>query len=200
MFEETSVWAEAFRCGFADWQQIWGDPLLSGTLLFLGYLLAGIYAWRVSRQMEGRERILWRLCAALMLFQAINTPLDLHAFVWTFGRCLSRLQGWYANRQAVQLLLLFALAFAGLALVMILCFFFRWALLRNSLLILGVLISLIFTAVKGVSLHDLADLYGVQLGSLYVADVIELVGIALVLLASWLRAFGNRNPHNRPIP
>jgi len=168
-------------------QGIWGDPLLSGSVLVLAYAITGVLALRTARGLEGRERALWVICGAVLVFQAFNTPLDLHAFVWTTGRCLAKLQGWYKARAQVQLnILIGVIATVGLVLAL-LGYLFRGKILANAKLVLGVAIAVGFTGVKGISIHGLAALYGRTLGPMKVADWIELSGIALAALAVFQR-------------
>ena len=184
---EYSVYAEAARCGYTHWQDIWGDPLFSGTVLVLAYAITGVLTLKTARSFRGRERALWVVCGAVLVFQAFNTPLDLHAYVWTTGRCLAKLQGWYKARAQVQVVLLVGLL-AATGLFLAACgYLFRGKIIANGKLVLGVVIAVGFTGVKGISLHELAALYGRALGPMKIAEWIELFGIALAALAVWTR-------------
>lgn len=179
---------DSLQCGFHDWMDIWGDPWLSGSILVMSYLVSGVLVLRTANKLAGRERSYWSLCGALLVFQAANTPLDLHAFVWTTGRCLAHAQGWYAQRQSVQVFFLLSAA----VIAAILCTIVLWRLassvVRNLLLTMGMAICLGFTLVKGVSLHELAAFYGQPIGPFYVADVIEWSGVLLAFFAAMSRA------------
>ena len=178
---------DAFVCGFDDWMGIWGDPLLSGTIFMLSYGITALLIFKAAREATARERHYWRLCGFLFLFQVVNTNLDLHALIWTTGRCLSHAQGWHDHRREVQIAVLIGLALiVALILLVVLIAFFR-NIFRNILLTLGVAIAIGFTMVKGISYHDLANVYGRPLGPFQVADVIEYSGIMLALLAALLR-------------
>lgn len=182
MDQLSVIWTSA-QCGFKDWQDLWGDPWFSGTVLFLSYALTGILLLRSASDLFGRERFLWGLCGVIFVFQAFNTPLDLHGFAWTFGKCVAKAQGWYDVRGPVQEFMLKGLLITVLVVLATSIYIFRRNVWRNGLLLTGVLISVGFTIVKGISLKSLAALYTETLGPFFIADWIELFGIFLTLIA-----------------
>ena len=185
--DEFMVIGDAFLCGFDAWMDIWGDPLLSGTIFMVSYGVTALLIFRASREAEARERRYWRFCGFLFLFQFLNTNLDLHALVWTTGRCLAHAQGWYETRREIQVSVLIGLALlVALILLIVLLVFFR-NIFRNILLTLGVLIALGFTVVKGINYHGIEQFYGSQVGPFRVADFIEYSGITLAFLAAMIR-------------
>jgi hypothetical protein len=179
-----AIYFEAFMCGYSDWMKIWGDPIVSGSILVFSYTLIGILTLRSSLRYIGNERWFWSMCGAYFLFQALNTPLDLHAFIFTVGRCLAHSQGWYEVRRQIQFEFMIG---AGLVLTLTLIasviIFYR-SLLANSLLVLGVLITLGITLAKGISFHGQDVNLGMQLGPLKLADWLELSGIFVAVLAA----------------
>jgi hypothetical protein len=187
------IWGAA-QCGFKDWQTIWGDPWLSGTILVLSYAITGFLILRMARRLAGRERWLWMLCGAAFLFQAANTPLDLHAFIWTFGKCLAHAQGWYKMRHQVQAGAAIGVVVVAIVLLVVTTNAFRGKIWRNLQLLLGVGIALAFTVIKGISFHDLAAIYGRTLGPFHIADWVELFGIALALSAALMRLRASQVP------
>ena len=90
---EIATIRDAIACGIDDWMGIWGDPLLSGALFMISYGVTSWLIFRAASQSSGRERRYWQLCGCLFAFQLLNTNLDLHALVWTTGRCLAHAQG-----------------------------------------------------------------------------------------------------------
>jgi hypothetical protein len=178
---------DAFVCGFDAWMDIWGDPWLSGSIFMVSYGVTALLIFKVAGQATARERLYWRLCGSLFLFQVVNTNLDLHALIWTIGRCLSHAQGWYDHRKEVQVAILIGLALLVAIILLIMFFAFFRNIFRNILLTLGVTITIGFTLVKGISYHGLADFYGKPVGPFYVADFIEFSGILLAFIAALLR-------------
>ena len=61
--------------------EIWGDPLLSGTIFIVSYGVTALLIFKAAREAAARERHYWRLCGSLFLFQVVNTNLDLHALL-----------------------------------------------------------------------------------------------------------------------
>lgn len=181
---ELVIIRDAFICGIEDWKEIWGDPLLSGTIFIVSYGLTALLIFRAAQKSIGQERRYWRLCGSLFFFQVLNTNLDLHAMIWTIGRCLSHAQGWYENRRVIQFLFLVGLILlVGTVLILVFIMFLK-NIFRNIFLTLGVSIALGFTIVKGVSHHTLADFYGRIAGPFSVGDYIEYSGIVIALLAT----------------
>ena len=183
MNELTTI-ADALRCGVNDWPAIWGDPLLTGTIFSVAYGLTALLIFLAARNATARERLYWRLCGGLFVFQLFNTHLDLHALIWTTGRCLAHAQGRYEHRREVQALVLIGFALLLLiAIVLVLMMFLR-SIARNILLTLGVMTALGFTLVKGVNYHGLNEFYSRQLGLFYIADLIEFSGIVMAFGAA----------------
>ncbi len=184
--EIVIIW-NAFLCGIDDWMDIWGDPLLSGSIFMVSY---GVTAWLILRAAlgnTGRERLYWRICGFLFFFQLVNTNMDLHALVWTTGRCLAHAQGWHENRREIQIFFLIALALLVTIAVLIILIVFLRNILRNALLTLGVVVALGFTMIKGISYHGIEQYYGISAGPFRVADFIEYSGIVLAFFAALLR-------------
>jgi len=172
-----AIYLEAVTCGYTDWMKIWGDPIVSGTILVFSYTLIGILTLRNSLRYIGKERWFWSVCGAYFLFQALNTPLDLHAFIFTIGRCLAHSQGWYEMRRQIQIEFLIGVGLVlTLSLLASIAIFYR-SMVANSLLVLGVLITFGITLAKGISFHGGDVNLGMQLGPLKLADWLELSGI-----------------------
>ena len=189
------IWS-ATQCGFAGWQEMWGDPWLIGSIMVLAYAVTALLLLQRSKLLKGRERAVWTICGLIFLFQAVNTPFDLHSLIWTTGKCLAKAQGWYENRNQVQVFALSALM-GMTALILLICIYlFRRNIWGNLLLLIGVIIAVGITGLEVISLHSLIDFYDRALGPFLVGDWIELGGIALVLLAVLFRSRKLRRPQN----
>ncbi len=186
---ELGTILDAAVCGIGHWTELWGDPLVSGTVFLVAYLSAALLILSGARENTGRERTLWRICGFLFLFQVVNTHLDSHALIFTVGRCLAHAQGWYEDRRLVQTIAVIGLAIVlGLILLVVAIRFFH-SILRNLVLVLGVSTALGFTVLKGINLHGLEAYYAGQYGPFRGADLIELSGIAIAALAALIRRF-----------
>lgn len=183
----SSDYTQAFACGVEAWSEFWGDPLFSGTLMMVTYTSAALLTARRARRLRGMERAVWSVAAVLLVFQIFNTPLDLHGLLWATGRCLSHIQGWHAERYAYQRQLLIVVAIALCIIVLALLLVLRRDLTANGLLVIGLSLSLGMTITKGINYHHLEAFYQRPLGPLRIPDVIELTGIACVLLAASLK-------------
>lgn len=181
------VIGDAIVCGIDGWWDIWGDPLLSGTVFTVSYGVSALLMFRVSSRFETRERLYWRLCGGLFLVQLVNTNLDLHALIWTTGRCLAHAQGWYEHRKDVQILFLVGIAVVVALILLTVLVVFWQTIFRSLLLTVGVTIALGFTMAKGVNYHGLEQYYGRAVGPFQVADFIEYSGIVLTFLAMLIR-------------
>jgi hypothetical protein len=193
---ELAVIGDALLCGIDDWIEIMGDPLLSGTILMLSYGVTGLLILRAAPEGETRERWYWRACGFLFMFQMLNTHLDLHALIWTSGRCLAHAQGWYESRGEVQLYFLIAVAVLGVLVLCIIMIYFLRNIAGNMLLTLGVGIALGFSIVKGINYHALDQLRNARVGLFYVADSIEFSGIVLAFTAAVIKL---RNSRPEPV-
>ena len=185
--DELTVIGNAFLCGIDHWMDIWGDPILSGSIFMLSYGVTAVLIFRAARQTTARESRYWRLCGFLFLFQLLNTNLDLHALVWTTGRCLAHAQGWYDNRGEVQVLILTGFAFLVVLTLLLTLIVFVRNIFGIILLTLGVVIALGFTMVKGINYHGFEQFYNNQVGPFRVADFIEYSGIALAFAAALIK-------------
>jgi hypothetical protein len=182
-----SDYVQALNCGIEAWSGFWGDPWLSGSLIMITYGIAAWLARLVALGLTGTERVAWTLAAVLLAFQVLNTPLDLHGLMWASGRCLAHIQGWYADRYAYQREILAVLAVGFCLIACLAMIVLRRHPLSNGLLVTGLCLSLGMTLVKGVNYHHLEALYQARVGPLRIPDLVELAGIACVLLAAGWR-------------
>ena len=190
----SSEYLQAFQCGVEVWSGFWGDPLFSGALMMAIYAIAAVMVLRAARGLGGMERAAWRLAAVLLAFQVLNTPLDLHGLVWATGRCLAHIQGWHAERHAYQRELLVLLAITSCIVAALSLLLLRLDLLANGLLVLGLIFSFGMTLVKGINYHHLEALYHAVAGPLRVPELVELLGLACVLFATYLKSRRFRPP------
>jgi hypothetical protein len=186
---QLAFYLDALKCGVAGWMKIWGEPFLSGTVFVASYAVVAVLILKVARQTSGRELCLWRVCGFALVFQALNTNLDLHAFPGTFGRCLAYAQGWYENRQQVQIAFLSILGISVILLLLIASIYFYQNISSNILLISGVAIALGITIIKGITYHGAEQIYDGDFGQFRGADLIEFSGILIALAAALMRSF-----------
>lgn len=172
---------------------IWGDPLLSGTVSMLAYGLAAFLAFRLARRTTQDDRALWLICAWVLLFQVFNTHLDLQAFPGSLGRCMARAQGWYQHRALAQVLAFGIVATLSGLVFLWLMVRYHTALWANILLSFGMAISFGFTLLRGVSLHAFESFYSRKLGTIPLSVIIEMTGVAVVIIAAAIRLKSSKN-------
>ena len=92
-----------------NWSPGIGDPTIGGWLTVALYLLASLSCWTSARKIalqdacSLQERRAWRSISALFLALGVNKQLDLQTALTEAGRVLAHTQGWYAQREFVQL-------------------------------------------------------------------------------------------------
>ncbi len=159
-------------CGVENWHAVWGDPWMGATFLVLGYLAAAVLSFRAAAH-SPETLLFWQIIAALMLVQAVNTPLDLHALVWNIGKCAVAGEGWNTSRQLVRQAVVLAVL---ISLFLVGAFFvrrFSFQLMRYPALCLGLLVILSTLALRvaAATLPRVANL------------TLEAAGLALVIFA-----------------
>lgn len=192
MTQLLQEYSGAFSCGVSAWSEFWGDPWLTGSVMVVTHLLAAALLFREARALQGFERFAWMLSAVLFVFHAANTPLDLHGLAWATGRCLAHIQGWYDDKEAVQRDVFLVVGLMSGALVVATALVLRRDFWRNMLLVLGVGVSVGMMVVKGVTYRPFEPIYRASLGPVSIADIAELIGIALAVLAAFSKARARR--------
>lgn len=181
------MYFDVLTCAIDRWTSIWGDPILPATVMMTGYAVAAYFAWLVVRRETGRERMLWGLGMALMLFLFINTHLDLHVLPGAFGRCLAKAQGWWENRRTVQMIfILCVVAAMVLTLVFVVVFFFQ-NLLSNLLLTCGCLVSAGYLVIKGSGFHQTDHISNLTVGTIPVSVLSEVLGAVMISAGALLK-------------
>ena len=86
-----------------------GDPTIGAWVTVALYLLASGSCWISAQKLRlediprSNERRAWRAISVLLLALGINKQLDLQTALTAAGRVLAKNQGWYEQRQFVQL-------------------------------------------------------------------------------------------------
>lgn len=177
-------------CVSQRWQPVIGDPTWEGWATVLIYLMAAVLAWRVARgcgfppATRRRERIFWMMTALIMAALAINKQLDLQSAITAAGRCLAVAQGWYGQRQLLQLG--FLVAVAGLAAVFLagLVLLLRGSGRRSAPAVLGLVFVCLFVLMRAASFHHLDRLLGLPVSGLRINTLLEWTGPLLISLGA----------------
>ncbi len=176
------------RCAFTQWSPGLGDNNIVGWITVLVYLAAAILSARAARALggpeAGRERVFWRIVAALLFFLAINKQLDLQSLFTMIGRCNAQLTGWYDMRRTIQRDFILAVGIAGVLAVGLLALLLRGILGRVWPALLGIGFVCGFVLIRAASFHDVDGLIGSWAMGLKVNWLLELPGPSLVAIVA----------------
>ncbi len=183
------------------WSPGIGDPSAAGWLTVAAYLAAAVLCFRRGSRtgdaagdarLFGRERRLWALLGFALLFLGINKQLDLQTAMTEALRMLAVSGGWYRNRRIFQvgfILALGAAIFVGLAVLLRLT---RGLSKSVKCSVLGLCLILVFVLARASSFHHMDRLISTRILGLRVNWMLELGGIAVVILGTALRRPGGR--------
>jgi hypothetical protein len=174
-----------------EWHPQIGDPTFAGWLTVFSYFLAAVLAYRVQRQLppdsHAQHRLFWRIIAITCLLLGINKQLDLQSLLTAIGRYFAHRQGWYDNRQRVQIAFILTAATTGLALLVWGVNYFYGCLRQNALAFAGILFLIVFILIRASSFHHMDHFIGSRILGLKFNWLLELSGIyCIVLNALWL--------------
>jgi hypothetical protein len=154
------------------------------------YLALAWFAWKVSSATgERKEGALWRGMSFMLVALGLNKLLE--GSLANAGRRIAVAQGWYGERQIFQLWFILIVAVLWLAAATGLMISARRAPVATRLALLGIAMLIAFALIRDVSLHQIDALIGVQVIGFKLNWIIELAGIALIVLVSawrWSRA------------
>jgi hypothetical protein len=134
-----------------------------------------------------QNRPLFEVPSCLFLALGINKQLDLQSALTEVGRILAQAQGWYAQREAVQLDFILLVAVACLIAPIVLIILVRRSPLSTSLALIGTAMVLCFVFIRAASFHHFDRFIGSRVFGLRWNWILEMSGISLVLLASQWR-------------
>ncbi len=167
------------------------DPTIGGGwLIELIYFFVSISCWRLARKLAlkhasaSNEHHVWQGIAALFLVLCVSKQLGLETALTDASRNLALSEGWYKQRQGVQL--------AVIVLVIVSCIFAGTILLmrmrnvpRSTLFALvGATFVVAFLMVRAVSFHPVDQFMGEQILGLHWSWLLQMGGIGMVLMAS----------------
>jgi hypothetical protein len=186
------VTAQACEMHF-NWSPGIGDPTIGGWVTVALYLLTSFSCWRSAglvRMQHARmlrESRAWRSISCLFLALGINKQLDLQSALTEVGRILAQAQGWYAQREVVQLDFILLVAVACLIAAIVLVILVRRSPLSTWLALIGTAMVLCFVFIRAASFHHFDRFIGSRVFGLRWNWIVEMSGISLVLLASQWR-------------
>jgi len=164
-------------------------------ILFAGYVVAAALcftarrAWTRSRLPQDRRiAALWLLTGACLSFLALNRALGLDAGLTTLFRSMAMREGWYADRRALQLLVVLLLA-VGVVVVLLLGRRFasgRIPYPEVRIVLVATVLLLGFVAIRACSFHYLDEVLGRTLAGFRVGGLAEFAAILSVAVSALL--------------
>jgi hypothetical protein len=178
-----------------NWSPRIGDPTIGGWVTVVLYLLAAVSCWISARELvlediASNERRAWWAISALFLALGINKQLDLQSALTETGRVLAHYQGWFEQRQLVQLAFIALVAIICLIAAIALLLWTRSAPTPARLALIGTSMVLGFVLIRAASFHHVDQFIGQRILGLRWNWILEMSGISLVLFASQWRQVG----------
>jgi hypothetical protein len=156
----------------------------------IGWFTVGIYAICFSlsallakRELrEGEFGRFWLVLAVLLLLLGVNKQLDLQSWLTQFGRDLALSQGWYGQRQGVQIVFIVIMMLGGV--LALLWGSWRWRDLwqMHSWACVGLVLLGVFVLVRAASFHHVDALLHLRLGPISGNGLMENGALALILV------------------
>jgi hypothetical protein len=178
-----STWAEIWSTGYAEWSDLirlldWSDFLLAVTYLAAAWMCV---VCAVLAHDELGDDWGWRVAVVVLVVLAGNTLLKLDQLLLLTLRAWSHVDGWYEDRRLLQYALVAVALCLGLGTL-------GWLRTRLSHLwpycgqvVLGVCLLIGLTILRAVSFHETDALLQLDLMGLSMSNVLELLGLGLVL-------------------
>ena len=179
-----------------NWTPGIGDPTIGGWVTVALYLMASGSCWISARKLgledipRSNERRAWRAISVLFLALGINKQLDLQTALTEAGRVLAHYQGWFEQRQFVQLAFIALVAIICLIAAITLLLWTRSAPIPTRLALIGTTMVLGFVLIRAASFHHVDQFIGQRILGLRWNWILEMSGISLVLFASQWRQVG----------
>lgn len=172
-----------------NWTPGIGDPTIGGWLTVALYVLAVWSTWKTGNSIwQPREFSLWRALSVLFIALGINKQLDLQTALTELGRVIAFDQGWYEQRQTVQVWFIAGVAVICLVLALLLILLAYDAPFSTLVASLGAAVVLAFVLIRAASFHHIDRFIGGYVLGLKWNWVLEMGGISIVLVGSeWRR-------------
>ncbi len=149
--------------------------------------------WKTSNIVRARERFVagerytWSAISILFVALGINKQLDLQTALTEFGRVVADHQGWYSERQIVQIWFIIGVAVICVLITCVLLAFARKSTAPTWLALVGTATVLAFVLIRAASFHHIDRFLGATILGLRWNCVIEMGGISTVIVGSELR-------------
>jgi len=176
------------------WRPGIGDPTIGGWVTVVLYFFAVWSTWKTAHSAVSSERQLWRAISILFIGLGINKQLDLQTAVTELGRMVAFDQGWYGERRTVQLWFVVGVALTCVSIAILLLIRARKSPIPTWLALIGTANVLAFVLIRAASFHHIDRFIGNRILGLKWNWVLEMSGIAIVIIASEWRRLTHHPP------
>jgi hypothetical protein len=178
-----------------NWEPRIGDPTFVGWATVVAFFAtaglcvatARLVAVRVPGEHAGRQALIWRMVALLLIALGINKQLDLQGLLVAIGRAVAERQGWYEDRRRVQFLFILVVLGISATGFMTLLWGARRRLKEYGWLLAGTATIIAFIVVRAVSFHHFQEFFSFPIGGVKIHRLLELSAIALLAVAALKR-------------
>ena len=167
------------------------DPTVGGGwLIELIYFFVSVSCWRLARKLAlkharaSNEHRVWQGIAALFFVLCVSKQLGLETALTDAGRNLALSEGWYKQRQGVQLAFILVVATSCILAEIILLTRARNSPLPTLFALMGATFVVAYLLVRAVSLHPVDQFIGERILGLRLNWLLQMFGIGTVLMAS----------------
>lgn len=171
-----------YQCIFANWSPTLGDPTVMGWVTVVFYVASVVLAVLVYVRQSGRSRKFWLGLSVMLFFLAINKQLDLQSAFTAAGRCMAQAQGWYENRQIVQVAFILGIILLCLGITVVTVWFLRKDVANIWLALAGLGFLLAFVAIRAAGMHNFDRFIGLSFGSIRMNWILEIGGISAIII------------------
>lgn len=169
----------------AGWKPL--DPAIYRLIAATAYAAAAVACWRAHSPAAPDEQRAWGALSLVMAALVAIELFDLQNILTVTGRNLAKAEGWYVDRRIAQWLTIGAVAAVGSigALVLFRARRTMSRSLRAAIAAAGLLFM--FMLIRATSLHVVDVLINSRLVGVRVDHALELSGIAIVTICSFMR-------------
>jgi hypothetical protein len=165
------------------------DPAIGRWATGLIYLFVSIGCWRSARKpangTPSPELHLWRAIAALFFAVCISNQLGLDTALTEAGRKLASSEGWYDQRQRVQLgFIVLVATLCIIAEIILLIWCSRNASLCASFAVVGTTFVIAYLMIRAASFDPVDQLIDERIFGLHLNWILQMSGVGVVLMAS----------------
>jgi hypothetical protein len=170
------------------WKKDRGDPSVMGWFItfcyFLVFIISFYFVKKTTPFIKNKNFIwFWYAVTIFIILLGINKQLDLQMLFADYARLYAKMSGMFVNRKPFQHKIISLLATIGISVFFIFIYNFWRAPKTTWIALFGFSILFSFPLIRLVSLHRLESLLYKSFLSVKIVDVIEIIGISIVLIA-----------------